>query len=143
MSLKSIKDELAELNEENEASNHILVSKCAVSETRLVSPGGIEYIDPRPVRYCTEFEFLLKPTMTGCEFCEHAWNVTDMSHEERVWYLDPESGDVVEHGDGNNIPVTVFLNVAKIAHKGQERSVIVSDQYKNAAACPRHVYCEP
>lgn len=159
MSLKSIKDELAALQADEQPitedetllcdgdtfKDPVLVNHIdePVSNIRLVSPNGIAYSDPRPARYCSEFQFLVKPTMTDCNGCGSAWSVDKLSTEEWIWYLDPETGVVEEHGDENSIPVTAFLKVANVTRRNKGRIVMVYDRFKGATACPRRVHCEP
>lgn len=109
----------------------------------LVSSNGVEYLDPRPLRYCKDYQMLIKPTMDCCKHCGFAWNVEKLVNEEWIWYLNPETGAVTEHGDENSIPVTAILKIATTTYKNEAHEVIVYDRFKGVTDCPRHVYCEP
>lgn len=153
MSLKSIKDELATLQatqhpEETEPSSDdkdpIPLKRGDVSAPEiLTSSNGIRYLDPRPLKYCIDYQMIVKPTIKCCQRCGAAWEVIKLVDEEWIWYLDPDSGNVTEHGDENSIPVTAFLKIAEVGKKDLARIEIVTDRFKDMTDCPRRTPCKP
>lgn len=143
MSLKSIKEELSELQAKpsGDIKDPVPLKRGEASE--LVSSNGIRYLDPRPTKYCMDYGMLVQPTLKSCQHCGSAWDVTKLMDEEWTWYLDPDSGNVTEHGDEESIPVQAFLKIATVSKKGNALDKIVYDRFKDMTDCPRHTFCKP
>lgn len=154
MSLKSIKDELAALQDETQAPDEtcpssgikdpILLKRGETSaQDILVSSDGIRYLDPRPTKYCMDYGMLVKPTLQCCQHCGYAWEVVKLVDEEWTWYLDPDSGNVTEHGNEDSIPVQALLKIATVQKKDKAMEKIVYERFKDMTDCPRHTFCKP
>jgi len=153
MSLKSIKDELSDLKIEKK--------ELPINEI-VTSSNGIKYLDPRPLKYCKDYQMLIKPTMKRCQRCGYGLNVIKIVEEKREMFLDPESGALFETDDetpapssvindvknnrhvvSEKIPVTAYMTIATVGDEKEAMDRIVYKRFESATDCPRHVNCKP
>lgn len=152
MSLKSLKSELSELHEERNTTPEVIS----------VSANGIRFQDPRPLKYCTDYEMLVPPSLKCCRYCGAGLEVLELTEEQKQMFLDPDSGILAENKedlhrpvpvtnkvDENTrnspevIPVTALLTIATVKEKRTTSQRIVYDRFKDITDCPRNTYCKP
>ena len=152
MRLKSLKSELSELQAERGTTPEIIT----------MSANSIRFQDPRPLKYCTDYEMLVKPSLKCCRHCGAVLEVLELSEEQKPMFLDLESGVLAENKEdlhrpvpitnqvdeknriaSDIIPVTALLTIATVKEKKTTSQRIVYDRFKDITDCPRHTYCKP
>lgn len=129
MTLKALKSEISELHagQEQRYSN------------KKMSANGILYTDPRPLIYCTEYNFIPGQLLEveHCRKCGIGKDILELTEENREMWLDCD-GNVQDENRGASFPITAHLIVATIQVKpGQTEKKKVYNHFGDAKRCPR------